>query len=89
MQKLKCICCDTEIIPIHTEIIPEDQPYSGMYKNGTVDCLYANYASEHDLKKFVVSICDDCITKKLETGHLIKICDDWTEEKSNIVNKKL
>ena len=39
MQKLKCICCDTEIIPIHAEIIPEDQPYSGMYKNGTVDCL--------------------------------------------------
>lgn len=62
----RCICCGFEIKPIHGG--GDDKPWQGMWLDGTVDKIAANYGSELDGDMYVVALCDSCVRAKLKDG---------------------
>ena len=62
----RCICCGFEIKPIHGG--GGDKPWQGMWLDGTVDKIAANYGSELDGDMYVVALCDGCVRAKLKDG---------------------
>ena len=61
-----CICCGFEIKPVHGN--NEDKPWQGMWLDGVVDKIAANYGSELDGDMYVIAVCDSCIRAKLKDG---------------------
>jgi len=62
----RCICCGFEIKPIHGG--GDDKPWQGMWLDGIVDKIAANYGSELDGDMYVVALCDSCVRAKLKDG---------------------
>lgn len=62
----RCVFCGFEIKPIHGG--GDDKPWQGMWLNGTVDKIAANYGSELDGNMYVVALCDGCVRAKLKDG---------------------
>lgn len=42
-----------------------------MISNGIAHIIDAGYGSTHDGDQFIIAICDECITKKVEDGSLL------------------
>lgn len=42
-----------------------------LWDGGVVQIIDAGYGSSHDTDQFIIGICDDCISKELETGNLL------------------
>lgn len=42
-----------------------------MWDGGIVHIIDAGYSSNHDTDKYVIAICDDCITSNTEEGTLL------------------
>lgn len=42
-----------------------------MWDGGIVYIIDAGYGSSHDTDRFVIAICDDCVSKKKESGTLL------------------
>ena len=42
-----------------------------MWNGGIVHIIDAGYGSNHDTDKYVIAICDDCITKEVSDGTLL------------------
>ncbi len=57
-----------------------------MWSGGIVHIIDAGYGSSHDTDKFVIAICDDCITKESQDGTLLyhgnymSSDSDWTQK---------
>ncbi len=64
MKAKPCIKCGIEIIPLYPEL--DGKPEQGMWSNGVVDKICANYGSKHDGDVFLIAICDKCIENNLE-----------------------
>ena len=78
--KMKCIVCEKEVeklnkddahdengcpIDMHGRIVlPEEDNWD----DGCVNTFQCGYGSQHDLREYLVCICDDCLTSKLEKG---------------------
>jgi len=75
---MKCICCEKLISPLdfgNRDESEEELVFNGdcnkiMWNDGTVGEISAGYGSTHDGEKFVIAICDDCTTNKLDSGTL-------------------
>jgi hypothetical protein len=52
---------------------------SQMWKDGVVDLISAGYGSIHDGDEFIIAICDECLNKKIMTGHIAYI-DNYVGE---------
>ena len=66
---LKCICCGRKLKFLYKGLY---EPEVDMWNNAGVHQFVPGYGSRHDSKEFIVGICDDCLTKKLEDGSVIK-----------------
>lgn len=42
-----------------------------MWDGGIVQIINAGYGSNHDADKYVIAICDDCVTSNTEDGTLL------------------
>jgi len=60
-----CICCDKEIPKLDGMI--GDKDWEGMWGDGVVDKINANYGSCFDGDMYVIAICDKCIEIKKRT----------------------
>ena len=69
--EIKCIACGKPLKPLE-DFDVEAHPLSANFDDATVDQLYPGYGSRHDLSRFIVGICDDCIDVKLKEGLLIQ-----------------
>jgi hypothetical protein len=76
----RCICCGFEIKPIHGG--GEDKPWQGMWLDGTIDKIAANYGSELDGDMYVVALCDVCVRAKLKDG-IIEYAGNYMERSGN------
>ena len=65
LQPRKCVCCEKEITPLASS---KCDPANAMWHDGVVDRIGAGYGSKFDGDVFLIAICDDCISKKLETN---------------------
>ena len=67
---LKCICCGEKLKFIgHGDF----DPSVDMWQKAGVHQFVPGFGSRYDSTEFVVGICDDCLTKKLEDGLIIKV----------------
>lgn len=48
-----------------------DNANSKMWNGGIVQIIDAGYGSNHDTDRYVIAICDECITKKEQEGVLL------------------
>jgi hypothetical protein len=62
----RCICCGIEIKYIYDRSV--DKRGKGIWLNGMVDIIAANYGSEHDGDIYVVALCDGCVRTKMKDG---------------------
>ena len=76
----RCICCGFEIKPIHGG--GGDKPWQGMWLDGTVDKIAANYGSGLDGDMYVVALCDGCVRAKLKDG-TIEYVGNYMEPSGN------
>lgn len=67
---LNCIICDKEIKEIYPSSQNKENWYNGMFSGGAVDQIVVNYGSIFDGDKFVICICDECLTKKLKENKI-------------------
>ena len=78
-----CICCDRMITYGDDDLSEEDAIFTeidkGKYRlkaenrlwtGGVVGNISGGYGSIHDGSKYVIGICDDCVTLKLNEGKL-------------------
>lgn len=81
-EDIKCICCGKQLEALH-----EDENYKGrchccggdkesgpetiMLSGSMINTAAAGYGSCHDTTKFLIGVCDGCITKALEDGRLV------------------
>lgn len=42
-----------------------------MTNGGIIQIISAGYGSKHDTDRFIIAICDDCISKEMEKGTLL------------------
>lgn len=56
---MKCFCCGFEVEPLY-----ESTDEKGMWNNGIVDKISANYGSKFDGESFLIAICDNCIESR-------------------------
>ncbi len=63
-----CICCNAEIKAIHPEYMTT--AWSGMWLDGIVDKISANYGSRNDGNVYILAICDTCVESKIDDGTL-------------------
>ena len=61
-----CVCCNAELEELYDD--HTSKAWSGMWLNGIVDKISANYGSSHDGDVYIIGICDDCITSKVKDG---------------------
>jgi len=64
MKSENCIKCGTEIVPLYPELNGNRE--KGMWANGVIDKIAANYGSKFDGGVFLIGICDKCIEDNLE-----------------------
>lgn len=62
---MKCIICEKKIKRLHKG---EEPPELGMWGNGGVHEFIPGYGSKHDMSRFIIGICDDCLDKLIEKG---------------------
>jgi|GEM_PF-3180803 len=66
----RCICCGKIIKSLEPEEKNENyskyHPHKTMWNGGIVQEIRAGYGSCHDGDIFYISICDDCIDKKVK-----------------------
>lgn len=58
---MNCIICDSEIKPIE-----DSNDEKGMWLDGIVDKISANYGSKFDGDMFLIAVCDNCLESKKE-----------------------
>jgi len=62
---MKCVICGKEV----SELIPyKDESASSCWGGGVVEWLVAGYGSIHDGARFLICICDNCLTTKLDAS---------------------
>jgi len=59
---MKCIICDKNIEEVHH--FNDDDPADNCW-DGLVEWVTAGYGSIHDCSRFLICICDTCITERL------------------------
>jgi ribosomal protein L34E len=65
-MQIKCIICGKKL-----KQIIKGKPEQAAYLNGGVHTFIPGYGSNYDMCKFILGICDDCISEKVSTGVLI------------------
>lgn len=74
-MKMKCIVCKKQIeaFDLAGDVINEAKPETLNWNNGDVNKFYCGYGSSHDDDMFLIALCDDCITDRLEQNIIIKL----------------
>jgi hypothetical protein len=63
-------------------------PYKLMYLNATTGLIEAGYGSSHDGGEYIISICDDCLKLKVDSGIIAHIGDSLSS-KGETDNRKI
>lgn len=74
-MKMKCIICKNtiEAFDLRGDLIKEAKPEQLNWHNGDVNKFYCGYGSSHDDDMFLIALCDDCITNRLEQNIIVKL----------------
>jgi hypothetical protein len=71
-----CIVCQTkELKLLRSERIDPLKQELAWWANGQVDRVDFGYGSNYDTASFYIGICDDCITKAIEKGLIVRYED--------------
>ena len=76
-----CICCNKKIEPIYNEVSEEQlifEKEKGIWNDGIVGSISAGYGSNKDGDIFMIAVCDECLSSKIETG-TIALIDNYIE----------
>jgi hypothetical protein len=76
----RCICCWFEIKPING--VDDKKPWQGMWLDGIVDKIAANYGSDFDGNIYIVALCDSCLKARLKDG-IIEYIGDYMQPSVN------
>jgi hypothetical protein len=71
---IKCLVCGKVLEPIaddHNMATVKARPWMALYINANTWEVSCNYGSCHDTDKFMLGLCDDCISIKIDAGLLI------------------
>jgi hypothetical protein len=63
---VKCIVCGKNVPELAH--FTDDDPPSNCWDGGIVEWVAAGYGSIHDCSRFLICICDDCVTTKRAAG---------------------
>lgn len=75
-----CICCnENKVCPKDKSsrseediLLDKSKPSTDLiFIDGVVETINAGYGSKHDGYQFLIALCDDCISNKLEDGTLL------------------
>ena len=93
---MRCVCCNKKIKLLNEELPEEDIIFSieknrmaenKMWLDGLVGSISGGYGSIHDLSMFVIAICDECLSEKIDTGTVAQISSNLNY--TNEVAKKI
>ena len=59
---MKCLICGKNIQEVHH--FNDEDPARNCWDGGVVEWVTAGYGSVHDCSRFLICICDACITAK-------------------------
>lgn len=60
---MQCIICGKDVQ--EEKHFDDNDPTQNCWDGGLVEWVYAGYGSVHDCSRFLICICDACITEKL------------------------
>jgi hypothetical protein len=101
-----CICCNkNKVKPLLSDNIQEEDVLwskggeseninNGMINEGIIYLIDAGYGSKHDGDRFLIAICDECITEKVNDatilyfGNYIYPEDSFIEKEKNNSKKR-
>ena len=76
-MKMKCVVCKKQIESFDLGGLEADGqivlPHESNWHNGDVNKFYCGYGSSHDDDRFLVALCDDCITNRLDQNIIVKL----------------
>ncbi len=68
---MRCLVCNREVIEL--EHFSDDDPAANCWDGGIVEWVIAGYGSAYDCSRFLVCICDACVTERLAVTRSWKI----------------
>ena len=66
--RIKCIVCSKSINLLYFGEEHIENPESACWNGAGVHEFIPGYGSIYDLRRFIIGICDECITKKEKEG---------------------
>jgi hypothetical protein len=67
-HSMKCIVCKKEMHELDFAPRHDEDPSMNCWDDCVVDWLFSGYGSGHDTHKFLVCLCDECISNLCEEG---------------------